>query len=124
MGAWGDNANLITTMNCYDLEGHFLDYVSKRVLGIMRELLAYFPTSQDISSVTHDSLPGFIENIRKELATIGRSLPLVTSESAHGIVEKRLGEDEVFHFTVECSFATDQPVYFDNEPVNKEEAAA
>lgn len=111
---------LVITMNGYDLEVHFLDYVFKKVIGITRELQAYIPVGQDISLVTHDSLLSFIENIKKELATTGRSLPFVTSESAHGTVEKRLGEDEVFYFVVECSVATDQPVHFIGEPDNKE----
>lgn len=53
-------------------------------------------------------LLNFIENIKWELVTTGRSLPFVTSESAHGTVEKCLGEDEEFHCTLECSLASDQ----------------
>lgn len=74
--------------------------------------------------MTRDSLPSFIENIRKELATTGRSLPFVTSESAHETIEKRLGEDEAFCFSVECSLATNQPTHFSDEPNNEEEVAA
>lgn len=120
----GSVQDLIITMNCYALASHFLDYVFKRVTGITREILAYFPAGQDISLVTRDSLPSLIENIRKELAAIGRSLPFVTSESAHETVEKCLGEDEAFCFMVECSLATDQPIHFGHEPTNVEEAAA
>lgn len=69
--------------------------------------------------MNRNSLPSFIKNIRKELATTGRSLPFMTSESAHGTVEKCLGEDEAFHFTVKCSLATDQPVHFNDEPSNE-----
>lgn len=81
---------LVITMNGYDLEGHFLDYVFKKVTSIIRELQAYILVGQDISSVIHDSLSSFIENIIKELATTGRSLPFMTSESTHGTVEKCL----------------------------------
>lgn len=110
-------------MNGYDLEGHFLNYVFKKVTGIMRELQAYIPTGQDISSVIRDSFPSFIENIRMVLASIGRSLPFVTSEFAHGTVEKCLGEDKALRFVVECSLATNQPAHFSDEPSNEEVAA-
>lgn len=115
---------LIITMNGYDLEGHFLDYVFQKVIAFMCELQAYILISQDIFSVTRDSRPSFIENIKKELETTGRSLPFVTSESAHEIVEKCLGEDEAFRFVVECSLTTDQPTHFNDEPSNDEETAA
>lgn len=62
--------DLVITMNGYDLEGHFLDYVFKKVIGITRKLQAYIPTGHDISSVTRDSLPSFIENIRNDLVTM------------------------------------------------------
>lgn len=94
--------DLIATMNGYDLEGHFLDYIFHKLTGITCELQAYIPTSQDISMVTRDTLSGFIENIKKEFATTGRSLPFVSFESTHGTVQKHLGEDEAFRFTVEC----------------------
>lgn len=112
----------VITMNGYDLEGQFLNYVFKIMTGITRKLQEYIPTSQDISLVTRDSLPSFIKNIRNELATI-RSLPFVTSESAHGTVEKCLGEDEAFRFVVECFLATDQHIHFSDEPNNEEEVA-
>jgi hypothetical protein len=69
--------DLITTMNCYDLEGHFLDYVFKKTTGIIRELQAYIPTSQDISLVTRNLFSNFIENIKKELATMGGAYHLL-----------------------------------------------
>lgn len=116
--------NLIVTMSCYSLECYFLDYVFKRVTGITREILAYFLIGQDISSVTRDSLPSLIESIKKELAATGRSLPFVTSESELETVEKRLKEDVAFHFVVECSLATNQPIHFSEEPANEEEVAA
>lgn len=48
----------------------------------------------------------------------------MTSESAHRTVEKCLGEDEVFHFAVECSLVSNQPIHFSDEPSNEEEVAA
>lgn len=48
----------------------------------------------------------------------------MTSESAHGTVEKCLGDDEAFHFAVECSLATDQPTHFNDEPNSEKEATA
>lgn len=66
MALWDHGASvqdLIITMNNYALEGHFLDYVFKRVTGLIREILAYFHTSQDISLIKCDSLPSLIENI-------------------------------------------------------------
>lgn len=101
-----------------------MDYIFKKVTSIIKEILAYFPISQAISLVTRDSFLSLIENIKKELASIRWSLPFVTSEYAHGIVEKRLGEDEVFHFVVECSLATNHPVHFGEEPANAKEVAA
>lgn len=74
--------------------------------------------------MTWDSLPSFIENIKKELAAAGRSLLIMTSEYTHGTVEKHLGEDEALLFIVECSLAINQPTHFSGEPNNKEEAVA
>lgn len=121
MGLGGIVQERIVTMNGYDLEGLFLDYVFQKVIGIMCELQVYIPSGQDISMVNHDYLLGFIENIKKELTAMGRSLPFMTSESAHGIVEKLLGGDEAFHFAVECSLATVQLTHFSCEPSNEEE---
>lgn len=73
--------------------------------------------------VTHDTLPSFIKNIKKEFVTTGRSLYFVTSEYAHGIMEKHLREAEAFHFAVECSFSTNQPTHFVDESTNEEEVA-
>lgn len=91
--------------------------------SITKELQAYIPIGQDISSRNRDSILGFIENIIKELAATRRSLPFVTSEFAHRTMEKCLGEDEAFCFVVKCSLATDQPVHSSDEPSNEEEAA-
>lgn len=99
---------LVTIMNGYVLNNHFLDYVFRKVTGITIELNAFIHVGQAISMLLRTTLPRFIENIRKELAATGKSLPFVTSESGHGVVEARLGEDEVFRFSIECSLATNQ----------------
>lgn len=88
----------------------------------MRELQAYIPIGQDIYMMTYDSLPIFIKIIKKELAATRRSLPFVTSEYAHNMVERRLGEDEALHLAIKCSLAADQPTHFSDDPSNKEEA--
>lgn len=71
--------------------------------------------------MTCDTLPSFIKNIRKELATTRRS---VTSKFSHGTIKKFLREDAAFCFAIECSLATNQHVHFSDEPSNEEEAAA
>lgn len=34
---------LVITMNRFELKGHFLDYVFKKVTGITREIKTYIP---------------------------------------------------------------------------------
>lgn len=108
-------------MNGYDVDGQILDYILSEVTESTSELHPYFYTQVDIFTITHLTLPEYIEMIQKELATTRWTIHFVTSKAAHSTVETQLGDDKAFRFGIEFSLTTSQLVQFDGEPKSLEE---